>query len=78
MTSLHEHLWHREGAGASCVDVVVVANLHNRPGTQHKFAPKNWAETPAFANLGVSPPEESIKTRDAAREELRELRRLFN
>ena len=77
VTSQHEELWRSEGTGVSYVDVVVVANLHSYLGTQHDLAQKDWAKIPAFAKLGLTP-EESIKTLEAAREELQELRSLFN
>ena len=46
-------------------------------GTQHHLTQKDWSEIPAFAKLGLTP-EETIKTLEEVREELQELRSLFN
>jgi HD-like signal output (HDOD) protein len=76
VTSQHEDLWRSEGPAVSYVDVVIVANLHSYLGTQHHLNQKDWSEIPAFAKLGLTP-DESIKTIESAREELQELRSLF-
>ena len=77
VTSQHEDLWRSEGAEVSYVDVVVVANLHSYLGTQHYLVQKDWSDIPAFTKLGLTP-EETIKTLEEVREELQELRSLFN
>jgi HD-like signal output (HDOD) protein len=77
VTSLHEDLWRNEESTVTYVDVVIVANLHSYLGTQHHLTQQDWSEIPAFTKLGLTP-EESIATLDAAREELQELRSLFN
>jgi len=77
VSAQHEELWHSEGPGVSYVDVVIVANLHSYLGTQHHLTQKDWSEIPACAKLGLTP-EETIKTLEEVREELQELRSLFN
>lgn len=77
VTAQHEDLWHSEGAEISYVDVVILANLHSYLGTQHPLTKADWSKIPAFTKLGLTP-EESISTLEAAREELREVRSLFN
>jgi HD-like signal output (HDOD) protein len=77
VTSQHEDLWHSEGPEVTYVDVVIVANLHSYLGAQHHLTQMDWSEIPAFTKLGLTP-EESIKTLEAAREELEEVRSLFN
>ena len=77
VTSQHEDLWHSEGSGVNYVDVVIVANLHSYLGTQHPLTKTDWSKMPAFNKLGFSP-EETIKTLEAAREELNEVKSLFN
>lgn len=77
VTSQHEDLWRSEGSEVSYVDVVVVANLHSYLGTQHYLTKSDWTKIPAFGKLGLNP-EESISTLEAAREELQEVKSLFN
>jgi len=77
VTSQHEDLWRSEGSDVSYVDVVVVANLHSYLGTQHYLTKVDWSKVPAFSKLGLTP-EESIDTLEAAREELQEVKSLFN
>lgn len=77
VTSQHEDLWTSEGPEVTYVDVVIVANLHSYLGAQHHLTQMDWSEIPAFTKLGLTP-EESIKTLEAAREELEEVRSLFN
>jgi len=55
----------------------VVANLHSYLGTQHPLTKTDWSKIPAFNKLGLTP-EESISTLEAAREELQEVKSLFN
>jgi len=77
VTSHHEDLWRSEGSEVTYVDVVVVANLYSYLGTQHYLAKADWTEIPAFTKIGLTP-EECIHTLEAAREELEEIRSLFN
>jgi HD-like signal output (HDOD) protein len=77
VTSQHEDLWRSEGSEINYVDVVIVANLHSYLGTQHHLTKVDWSEIPAFTKMGLTP-EETIATLDAAREELQEIRNLFN
>lgn len=73
----HEDVWRSEGSLLRYVDVVIVANLHSYLGTQHPLIKTDWSNIPSFAKLGLTP-EETIKTLDAARDELDEIRSLFN
>ncbi len=77
VTSEHEDLWKSEGAEITYVDVVIVANLHSYLGTQHHLAKMDWSVIPAFTKMGLTP-EAAIATLEAAREELQEIRNLFN
>lgn len=77
VSSQHEELWRSEGSAVNYVDVVTVANLHSYVGTQHPLTRTDWSKVPAFTKLGLSP-EESLSTLEAAREELQEIRGLFN
>lgn len=77
VTSQHEDLWRSEGPEVGYVDVVMVANLHSYLGTQHYLTQKDWSDIPAFTKLGLTP-EETIKVLEEAREELQEVRSLFN
>lgn len=77
VTSQHEELWHSEGSEVTFVDVVMVANLHSYLGTHHYLTKADWSKIPAFNKLGLTP-EESISTLEAAREELQEVKSLFN
>jgi len=77
VASQHEDAWRSGGADVTYVDVVIVANLHSYLGTKHHLTQTDWSKIPAFAKLGLTP-EESVSTLEAAREELQELRSLFN
>ncbi len=77
VTAQHEDLWRSEGSEINYVDVVIVANLHSYLGTQHPLTKVDWSKIPAFTKLGLTP-EETIKTLEAARDELNEVRSLFN
>jgi len=77
VTAKHEDIWRSEGSEVNYADVVVVANLHSYLGTQHYLTQKDWSDIPAFTKLGLTP-EETIKTLEEVREELQELRSLFN
>ena len=77
VASQHEDAWRSEGTDVTYVDVVIVANLHSYLGTKHHLTQTDWSKIPAFSKLGLTP-EESISTLEAAREELQELRSLFN
>ena len=77
VTSQHEDLWRNEGSETTYVDVVMVANLHSYLGTQHPLTKIDWSKVPAFTKMGLTP-EETIATIDAARDELQEIRNLFN
>lgn len=65
----------REGA-VDLSDVVILANLHSRVGTDHPHAKIDWATIPAFQKLGLTP-DESVKTMQEAQQDLHELRSLM-
>ncbi len=77
VTSHHEDMWRKDdGNKTTYVDVVIVANLHSYLGTKHPHTKLDWADIPAFEKLGLTP-EETLKTIEAARDELKEVRALF-
>ncbi len=77
VTSDHEEMWGKDGSNkVTYVDVVIVANLHSYLGTKHPHTKLDWTKMPAFEKLGLTP-EETIKTIEAARDELKEVRALF-
>lgn len=51
--SEHEDLARDPAPAPDYVDVVLVANLQSRMGTNHPHAHVNWAEVPAFQKLGL-------------------------
>lgn len=71
----HEEL-DRYSAEVDYVDIVVVANLHAYIGTDHRHAGVNWADVPALAKLGLTPPE-SLLALQEAKAEMAEMRRLL-
>ncbi len=46
--------FHRSTESVDYTDVVMVAKLQSLAGTDHPYAALDWAEIPAFENLGIS------------------------
>lgn len=72
----HEDLTYQSADGPDLVDVVLVANLHSRIGTQHRHGKINWATVPSFARLGLTP-EQSIKAMDEARQDIAAVQKML-
>ena len=71
----HEAL-ERESAQADYVDVVMVANLQSRLGTDHAHAEIDWSAVPAVARLGLSPDVNIVEMEETA-QEIREVESLL-
>lgn len=51
----HENLDRNPGTEPDLVDVVLVANLMSRAGSEHPLAEVDWASVPAMERLGIDP-----------------------
>jgi putative nucleotidyltransferase with HDIG domain len=72
----HEDLKRDPFTPADCTDVVTVANLLSRVGSQHPHTRLDWSEIPAFRRLALTP-EESIAAMKTAREQINGLKQLL-
>ena len=68
----HENLARNADGPVDYADIVLVANLHSYIGSQHPHTKRDWSNIPALKKLGLTP-EESIKTLNAARDEILEV-----
>ncbi len=72
----HESLERDPDTDADLTDVVIIANLLSYVGTDHPLTKRDWSAIPAFHRLALTP-EESINIIRDARDEIAEIRRLF-
>ncbi len=72
----HEDLERDPSTEADLTDVVIIANLLSYIGTDHPLTKCDWSTIPAFHRLALTP-EESINIIRDARDEIAEIRRLF-
>lgn len=62
----HENLQRRHEGGPDLVDLVQVANLQNRAGTDHALGMVDWSDVPAFSQLGFDTDVQEIELVDVA------------
>ena len=72
----HETLERDPDTEADLTDVVIIANLLSYVGTDHPHTKRDWSAIPAFHRLALTP-EESINIIRDARDEIAEIRQLF-
>lgn len=72
----HENLDRDPGTDPDFGDVVLVANLLSYIGTDHPYTRLDWSTVPAFSRLALTP-EESIDVMRNAREQIQEIKQLF-
>jgi HD-like signal output (HDOD) protein len=72
----HLNLKRHHDGPSDYVDVVTVAVLHNRIGTQHPHAKANWAEIPALQKLDLTA-EKSIQIIKDTRAEIASVQRML-
>lgn len=72
----HENLQRDPGTDPDYGDVVLVANLLSHVGTDHRHTRLDWSTIPAFSRLALTP-EESIEVLKNAREQIQEIKKLF-
>ena len=71
----HEDL-KRNSEQVDFVDVVTVANLHSRIGSDHPYASISWTDIPAFAKLNLTP-DQSIKALEEAKSDMAEMKSML-
>ncbi len=72
----HENLARDPSTEADLTDVVIIANLLSHIGTDHPLTKCDWSTIPAFHRLALTP-EECINIIRNARDEIAEIRQLF-
>jgi len=77
VTTEHEKLDRDPNTGVDYVDVVLIANILSYIGTDHPYTKMDWSKVPAFSRLKL-PPQESIATIKAAKDDIAEIRRLIS
>ena len=72
----HENLQRKHEGGPDLVDLVQVANLQHRAGTNHPLGMIDWSDVPAFAQLGFDDDVQEIELTDIA-EDIDEMKSLL-